>query len=85
MQRGKSYITVTTNDNPSHLIVKALIKLGVRVTVVYASHLSTDAGWTIVGCNKTIIPYGGGWLGYTKSEALDKIKKFKIKGKFLYV
>jgi hypothetical protein len=70
MKSGQSYITITSKDL-KHPIIKALHQNGFEdVTVIYASHLATDSGWTLIKSNK-----GYMWLGYTKDEAIKELKQ----------
>lgn len=78
---GNSYITITSESNPQHPIIKALNLKGIgNAQVWYAPRLSTYSGWLLASCNKQPFPLGSGWLGYTKSEAVDRIASLKVEG-----
>lgn len=73
MKKGQSYSTVT-DENIKHPLVKKLHSLGAsEIHLVYASHMATDAGWTLLTykCDKKL-PL---WLGYTISESLQKLNE----------
>jgi hypothetical protein len=71
MKNGHSYNTVTDKDNPNHPLIKALVSCGLEdITLIYASHLSSESGWTILESN-----YWIGWIGFTKEDSLSFIEK----------
>jgi hypothetical protein len=73
MKKGQSYSTLT-DANTKHPLVKKLHRLGATdIHLVYASHMATDAGWTLLTykCDKRLPT----WLGYTISESLKKLNE----------
>jgi hypothetical protein len=85
MKKGQSYITLhDTNDK--HPLIIALRNKGINnITLIYATRFSSNWGWDMVNCDKHLIGWNG-WLGYTKSDALNLINRLEIKDdKFLYL
>ena len=80
MKKGMSYITKTDNDN-KHPLIKKLIQLGYSdIVLIYASHFSTDNGWTIIQCTppkKEPYPVNS-FLGYTIKSALNKLNDIPL-------
>lgn len=57
-----------------HGIILALKRKGINnAEIIYASHWSTDAGWTMVKSDK-----GSVWLGFTKKEAILAVSKIIV-------
>lgn len=74
MKRGQSYITLSSEETPNDPMIKALHEKGLRyIIIIYASHLATDAGWTMIRSNK-----GHYWFGYTRKESMKAISKLDI-------
>lgn len=81
MIKGQSYITITTDTDISHKIIKALKDKGVyKATVIYASTFSPNVGWDMVSSD-----HGSVWLGYTIKDALALISRMQIKEKWIDV
>ena len=71
MKKGQSYSTLTDAD-AKHPLVKKLHFLGAsEIHLVYASHMATDAGWSLLTykCEKPL----PSWLGYTIAESIKKL------------
>lgn len=85
MKKGHSYI-YADDTNVNHPLIKALKQKGINdIELIYASQYSTYAGWMMVKCDKIMLSWGG-WLGFTKKEALINIEKKLIlkDNEFLY-
>lgn len=85
MLKGKSYIIFTDKQRPRHRLVKALHTFQIyRFTLTYASHMATDAGWTIEQdvTDETAFVLSNTWLGFTIKEAVRNIHLAKPKELF---
>jgi hypothetical protein len=69
-------ICVRGYKNPNHVLVKPLSSKGyTEIFLIFAPRFSVDYGWTL-DCEGG--PNGNGfnnWIGFTKKEALEFIKK----------
>lgn len=77
MKRGQSYICLNSKDNATHPIIKALINNGWDdIEIVYATHYSTDAGWTLLTAGRNGKGFST-WLGFTKQESIKNINTWE--------
>lgn len=78
MNKNQPYIIFTDKQKPKHRLVKCLRTFGIfHFTLTYASHLSTNSGWTIEQQEGRDIVLTNNWLGYTIDEAVKNIQKAK--------
>lgn len=76
MKKGQSYIYLSSIESKAHPIIKELMKHGWRqIEIAYASTYSTDAGWTILTAKRNGRGYGG-WIGFTKTDAIKNINNW---------
>lgn len=83
MKKGRSYSCFTSAEKPNHPLVKAFKAKGLdNLEFIYASHWSSDAGWTVQSCSPGPKMLADTWWGFTIAEAVRNVEKAQFKKTF---